>query len=344
MTHNDNKLIIESFEDLKIENLMWIWKNFIPAGKLTLLAGQAGCGKTNICLSIISILSNNSQFPDNSKSEFQDVESIFISVEDDMSDTIKPRLIANNADLKRIKYIKATVKNHKTQTFDIVNDLKLIEKSLHEFTNLKLIVIDPIVCLVKGDLNKATDVRNSLQFLIDFASKYNIAIVGISHLNKSINTENQINNIIGSQAFVALARQVLIARFSSNYTKDILELEVVKSNICKTSNVLQYKLETHFITNTKINNNEEFNEIIETVKIKWLDTKNITMIEEISQEKQAVNFLRKLFETDKSLELDFIRSMHENEHFSYSTLKRAKNLLNIKSLKRNNTDFWMIEV
>jgi hypothetical protein len=86
-----------------------------------------------------------------------------------------------------------------------------LTRSVTHIGGISLLIIDPIVTAVTGDMHKANDVRRSLQTIVDFAAECNCAVLGITHFAKSIAGKNSAERIIGSQAFAALARMVLVA-------------------------------------------------------------------------------------------------------------------------------------
>lgn len=134
-----------------------------------MLAGAGGCGKTNLAIALAAIITSGGVFPDGTHSE-EKGEVIILSMEDDPDDTIQPRLIANGADASKFFMID-DITNEKGEkiTFDPLRDMRLIEDILKVNSNIKLLIVDPIVSLVSGDMNKANDVRRSLQPLVELA-------------------------------------------------------------------------------------------------------------------------------------------------------------------------------
>ena len=98
-----------------------------------------------------------------------------------------------------------------TMPFDPAGDMDLLRETVQQIGGVSLLIIDPIVSAVTGDMNKANDVRRSLQAIVDFAAEQNCAVLGITHFAKGTAGRNSAERVIGSQAFAAFARMVLVA-------------------------------------------------------------------------------------------------------------------------------------
>ncbi|WP_257223673.1 MULTISPECIES: AAA family ATPase, partial [unclassified Acinetobacter] len=201
-------LQIVNMATIQAQAINWLWSGWLPLGKLTILAGAGGCGKTNLLLALIATITTNGIFPDGSKCT--DTGKVLIySTEDDPNDTLLPRLIANGADLSKIDFIAGRINDKgDREPFDPTKDLPLLNAYAKQNPDIKLLMIDPIISAVGGDSNKATDVRRSLQVVVDFAQEFNCAVVGITHFAKGTSGSSPAERIIGSQAFTALARMV----------------------------------------------------------------------------------------------------------------------------------------
>ena len=189
----------------------WLWPGFVPLGKMTLLAGAGGTGKSMLSCSMASIVTTAGVWPDATRCNVAG-NALIWSSEDDPADTIKPRLLAMNADVNRVGIIRA-VKTGKDGDvpFDPSRDMDALRDAAKAIGGVTLLVIDPIVSAVSGDMNKANEVRRSLQAIVDFAAEMNCAVIGITHFAKSTTGRNPAERVIGSQAFAAFARMVLVA-------------------------------------------------------------------------------------------------------------------------------------
>lgn len=240
------KAVTRRFSDIEAKPIEWLWPQRIPKGKLTMIAGDPGLGKSFITTSIAAIVSTGGLWPLNEYNAWSG-DVIFISAEDDASDTIKPRLLSAGADCSRIHIVDAVQEkdpegNPIDRMFSFQSDIEVLENLLKELPKCSLIIIDPISAyLDKIDSNNNSQVRGVLAPLSKLAEKYNVAIVLVSHLNKN-SSEGAIYRTIGSLAFTAAMRIVYLV------TKDKEDPDrrfflTVKSNVAKDQGGLAYKIE-----------------------------------------------------------------------------------------------------
>lgn len=194
-------------ENIKIEPINWLWNGWLAGGKLHILAGQAGTGKTTLAMSLAAIISSSGTWPDGAQTS---VGSVLIwSGEDDPADSLIPRLLASGANLKRVFFITDMLDNDGVRNFDPSRDmLQLIENALR-IPDLRLLIIDPIVSAITGDSHKNAEVRRGLQPIVDMASKVGAAVLGITHFTKGSKGADPTERVTGSLAFGALARLVM---------------------------------------------------------------------------------------------------------------------------------------
>jgi hypothetical protein len=196
--------------EIQAQPITWLWDGYLPLGKLTLLAGAGGTGKSTIAFSLAGTITNAGTWPDGTRCNVAGNVLIWSS-EDDPADTIKPRLMAVGANEWRYGVINGVVENGVRCPFDAARDLDGLREAVMHIGGISLLVIDPIVSAVTGDMHKANDVRRSLQTIVDFAAEINCAVLGITHFAKGTAGKNSAERVIGSQAFAALARMVLVA-------------------------------------------------------------------------------------------------------------------------------------
>lgn len=227
--------------DVTPQPIRWLWDGWLAGGKLILLAGAGGSGKTTLCLGIAAIISTGRAWPDGAENPGPGNVLIW-SAEDDISDTLKPRLMAADADHERIFFVSGRRNEHgELQPFNPARDFSLLNERAENIGGVSLLLIDPIVALVAGDMHRANDVRSALQQLVDFAARWDCAILGITHLAKSSQQSSPADRLIGSQAFSALARTVLIATQSEG--SDTRVFVRAKSNIGPDHGGITYTIE-----------------------------------------------------------------------------------------------------
>ncbi|AOJ88360.1 hypothetical protein WS87_12675 [Burkholderia sp. MSMB0856] len=223
------------------EAIRWLWSDWLPEGKLTLLAGSPGTGKTTLALALAATVTTGGTWPDGSAcNRIGDV--LVWSGEDNPADTIVPRLMAAGADLDRVHIITGrTDENGGLLPFDPAADMPLLSERLADMDAARLLILDPIVSAVSGDAHRVNDVRRNLQSLVDMASAHGCCVLGISHFAKGTKGSSPAERVIGSQAFVALARMVLVAGKDEAAERRILAR--AKSNIAPDEGGVAYSLE-----------------------------------------------------------------------------------------------------
>lgn len=327
-----------NMSDIQALPILWLWPGWLPLGKMTILAGAGGCGKTNLSLALIAIITRGGFFPDGMQCENPGRVLIY-STEDDPADTLKPRLIANGADINRVSFIAGrTNQQGKLEPFDPAKDFPKIEQYIKANPDFKLLMIDPIISAVKGDMNKANDVRRSLQPLVDLANQYGFAILGITHFAKGSVNNDPADRILGSQAFSALARMAWSA--ARRETEGDCILVRAKSNISTLDGGIRYQLESVMVA-----------ENIETTKTTWLGTiegsakELLNTAESSNREKklksvEAQEFLiRELSVVDKMLSTDLDAKAIEDD-IKIMTLRRAKEKLGVNHFKGDGENKW----
>jgi AAA domain len=185
----------------------WLWPGRIATGKLTLLAGDPGLGKSQIATYIAArITGADEEWPDGGQAPLGNV--VILSAEDDIADTIRPRFEAAGANLDRVQVITGVrTKENGRRTFSLQADLALLGAKIREFGNVRLVIIDPITCYCgKVDGNSTTDIRGLLAPLNEFAEHYRVAVIAISHPPKSAPGGKALYAVTGSLAWIAAAR------------------------------------------------------------------------------------------------------------------------------------------
>ena len=134
--------------------ISWLWDGYLPQGKLTLLAGAGGTGKSTLAFSIAGTITTAGTWPDGAQCR-QAGNVLIWSSEDDPADTIKPRLMAVGADASRYGVISGTVdENGVRDAFDAARDMGSLREAVKSIGGVKLMIIDPIVTAVTGDMHQ----------------------------------------------------------------------------------------------------------------------------------------------------------------------------------------------
>ena len=191
------------------EAVSWLWRGRIALGKLTLFAGDPGLGKSMLTGAMAAHVTTGRAWPVD-RSACPQGSVIMASAEDDLADTIRPRLDAAGADPHLVHVLNMVTEiddNGDTfqRAFSIEKDIPRLEAVIREHSDCKLITVDPISAyLGKVDSHNNAEIRAVLAPLADMAQKYSVAVVGITHFNKS--SAGALYRAMGSLAFVAAAR------------------------------------------------------------------------------------------------------------------------------------------
>ena len=228
--------------DLKPEPVQWLWYEWLAKGKLHLLAGAPGQGKTTIAIAFAATVTSGGRWPDGSKCEVGNV--LVWSGEDDPADTLLPRLMASGGDRSRVYFVDSTRIAGESLSFDPARDMKALQAAADKIGDVRLLIVDPIVSAVAGDSHKNTETRRALQPLVDMASDMNAALVGITHFSKGGQGGDPSQRVMGSVAFTAVARVVLVAaKVKAEDGEDRRILARSKSNIGPDDGGYEYNLE-----------------------------------------------------------------------------------------------------
>jgi putative DNA primase/helicase len=200
--------IIRRLTNVDRELLDWLWPGRIPLGKLTLLAGDPGLGKSFVTLDIAARVSRGAAWPDLPLLKQSPGGVVLFNAEDDLADTIAPRLDKAEADDRNILAVEGVTMMGQRRHFSLEQDLPRLAEVVEQNPGTRLVVIDPISAYTgKIDSHNNSDVRGLLAPLAELAGRYDLAIVAVTHLSKSGGTK-AVYRAMGSLAFAAASRAV----------------------------------------------------------------------------------------------------------------------------------------
>lgn len=207
------EVVIRPAVEVESRPVRWLWKGWLAKGKFHLLGGAPGAGKTTLTLALAAALSRGAPWPDGSRPPVGNV--LFWTGEDEIEDTINPRLEAMGADMSRIAYIEsARGQDGKLRPFNPATDIDALSRAIDRMqTRPDLIIIDPIVAMVGGKANSHNnaETRVALQPIVDFSNRFDCASIGITHFTKGTSGHDPVERMTGSLAFGALARVAMAA-------------------------------------------------------------------------------------------------------------------------------------
>lgn len=238
---HEKRIVLTCGSDLTPAPIHWLWRDWLARGKFALLAGAPGQGKTTAAMAFAATVTIGGRLPDRTRCESGNV--LIWSGEDDPTDTLLPRLIAAGADRSKVFFVDGTTEGGKLRPFDPATDIRILAAAIEEIGGVSLIIVDPVATAVAGDSHKNTEVRRSLQPMVDLAASTNAVILGITHFSKGGQGSDPASRVIGSVAFTAVARVVLVAAKVKN--EDGTEKRILargKSNIGPDNGGFEYHL------------------------------------------------------------------------------------------------------
>ena len=220
-------------EDVVSKEVEWLWYPYIPYGKITIVEGDPGEGKTTLVLKLAAALSRGLPLPCDDM-ERKPIHIIYQTAEDGIDDTIKPRLEKVGADCSMIRVIDETEKE-----LSMTDDR--LEQAIVE-TGARMVILDPIQAYIgaKVDMHRANEIRPVLKHLGMISEKYNCAIVLIGHMNKAAGSKSTYRGL-GSIDIQATARSVLlVARLRDKPNIRIMAHD--KSSLAPTGDAIGFEM------------------------------------------------------------------------------------------------------
>ena len=326
---NEPNLKLINMEQVEIEKIDWLLYPFIPFGKVTIVQGDPGEGKTTMVLQIIAKLTKGEAVLPSSSDEpalegktmaLEPVNVIYQTAEDGLGDTIKPRLLSAGADCSRVMVI-----DDNDQALTMM-DARLEEAIIQ--TKARLVVLDPIQGFLGTDVDmrRANEIRPLMKRVAVLAEKYHCAIILIGHMNKNSNGKSSYRGL-GSIDFQAAARSVLIV----GRIKDETEIRVVchvKSSLAPEGKSIAFRLD-------------------KDTGFEWIGEYDISADDLLSGDNrgqkihEAKEFLKEIL-VSGSVAQTKVAEEAESRWFKKKTLWNAKKELENDSVKIGNQWFWML--
>lgn len=296
--------------DIEAEEVNWLWHPFIALGKLTILEGDPGLGKSWLTCALAAAVSRGRGLP--GTDSFEPANVLMLSAEDGLGDTLRPRLDAVGADVSRVFALAEPL------TFDTPGLIRL-EAAIIEYQP-KLVIIDPLFAFTGGkvDIHRANECRAISAPLAAIAERQGCAMLAVRHLGKSRGGGHALNAGIGSIDFAAAARSVLlVGRDPDDESKRAIVQ--TKNNLAPHGEAIGYKLEDG--------------------RFWWTGESTLTagrILTAIADESErsalteAVEFLRVAL-ADGPREVDEVRAEARRAGISEQTLRRARERVGLRA-------------
>lgn len=328
--------------DVEPSDIRWLWPGRIPLGRLTLLVGRPGDGKSFLTANLAANVSKGQNWIDGSPCPKGSV--VLCSAEDDPADTIAPRLIAHGADRQRIHLLSGVLSRgddgEEVERVFTLADLPALRQTLKRLPDCKLIVVDPIGSYLGGqaDAHRDNEVRGVLAPVCQLAAQHGAAVVVVAHTRKA-SAANADDMAMGSRAFTGLARSVLHLMIDpDDLTKQRRLLLPGKNNLAERPAGLAFDIGP--------------GEIEQRPCVRWMDGEvTMTADEAVNRDPQhedqkrterdeAADWLRQTLAEGPMLSKEVQEQAKEGEGIAKRTLDRAKKAAGVVAYRPENPGPW----
>jgi hypothetical protein len=337
-TDDISRVILTRGSDVEPEAVDWLWNGWLAAGKLHLIGGAPGTGKTTIAAALAAVVTRGGAWPDGSQAEAGSV--VFWSGEDDNADTLNPRLRAAGANMDRVFTVDGMRDGSERYPFDPARDMDALRAALADHPDVRLIVIDPVVSAINGDSHKNAEVRRGLQPLVDLAGELGCALLGVTHFSKGTSGRDPVERITGSLAFAALARLVIVtAKQEVEGDGPVRRLMLrAKSNIGPDEDGFVYELQQGELPGYSG---------VSVSSVQWREAVHGSARELLAGAEQpssshdgdAASFLRDLL-ADGEMSSNDVYEQAEAAGYSIGSMKRVANQIGVKKNKQGMRGGW----
>jgi len=313
---------IRYYSSIVPQDIEWLWYPYLPYGRITVIQGDPGEGKTTFVLQVATKLSMGQPMPESDK-PLSPQNVIYQSTEDGIADTIKPLLLSAGANCDRIAFIDDA-------RYPLVLDDERIEHAIHE-CKARLLVLDPLQAFISADtdMHRASEMRPLMHRLSTIAEQTRCAVIIIGHMNKAIGTKG-VYCSLGSIDITAAARSVLlIGRLKDEPMIRIMTQ--IKNNLAPEGRSIAF-------------------EIVSGGGVRWIGYYDIsaddllsgTKQQDDSKLEQARALLREKL-AQKPILCAEGYALCKRNGISSRTTETAKQLENIKSIKLPDGWYWMLD-
>jgi len=341
------KILVENFDEIEAEKISWIWENRIPLGMLSVIEGAPMQGKSTLMCEIIARLTTRTPMP-YTEQIIEPAPCLLVAPEDSVSHVVKPRLMANGANMKLVRHIKGVEltkdSKRKVERFIMKDEFLDLLEEMIRVDGIKLVFVDAVMGLIprKVDSNNDQQVRiEVLDPLTELAQRTGAAVIIGRHWTKGAGNRQSHERGGGSIAFSAAARSVLQVGYKGD-DKETKYLAVGKYNCVKQPLSIAYKIQSATVS-------AKDGTTIETSRIDWQGEQDID-IEELGRTQNGSRtdecsewLLARVGELGGEVASNQIETEAQAQGFNLSMVKRSKaQLANQKKIEcvSKNGQWW----
>jgi hypothetical protein len=315
------KLEIIRLSNVQSKEVRWLWYPFIPVGKISMIQGDPGEGKTMLVLTLTAMLSKGLALP--TAEEQEPMTVIYQTAEDGLEDTIKPRLEKAGADCERVVVIN-----------DSDNPLTFTDERLEQAIiseNAKLLILDPLQAFLgpDADMHRANVMRPIFKRLAVVAERTKCAIIIVGHMNKMSGTKGMYRNL-GSIDIPAMARSILLVG-RTNGDDNVRYMAQLKNSLAPVGKTISFQ----------ISDSITFNGPCDITAAQLLGGGGNGSSVKTTKAESAVEELATLLELGE-LPCSEVYDFFEEIGISRRTVDNAKKELGVQSHKRSLGWYWSL--
>ena len=338
------EIYTKSLDEVSEVDLPWLWNHKIPLGKVTWFVGKPSNGKSMSAIDVIARVSAGKDWPDGEKNTMGPASVYAAFSEDELADTIKPRLRAAAADLTRVKVFTRTSEDGCNRSIDLVKDIKQIESILLADPSFKLLVFDPLPSFLAGvNLNSTEEARPVMDALKRLCENTGVSLLGIIHENKRTDV-GAVQKVPGDASVSGVAR-VAWSFSRDSEDKEKFRMTWIKGNVSKKRTGLSFRIEDKPLEGLKKNQpyvdwgaqiDEDADDVLKSERDARYERKDDKM------STLARAWLPEKLKSGPRKEKELIEAAELEEGISKWQLRRVKNELRVISSRRGKEWYWSL--
>jgi putative DNA primase/helicase len=322
-------LAVRLASEVTAKPVRWFWKDRLAYGKLNVLGGAPGLGKSYITTYLAGAASTGGPLPGDERADAEAGSVVILSYEDDPEDTLRPRLDLVGADLDRVHLVEGVNDGRRRRALG-PEDVALLAAHIEKLGDVQLVIVDPVSAFVGAgtDEHRGNEIRAALEDLRLLAQNHSCAIVLVMHTRKA-GADTALNRLAGSQAYGALVRSALMVAPVADDEDGRSALAHVKHNLAAKQPTLAYTV------------GEQGVAWCGEIEIDEGEVAGNGADEHGGGRQEATDFLRDLL-ADGPVGAREVRDQAEDAGIAARTLDRAKKALNVVSARSGTTWSWSL--